>query len=88
MTHVIVTGIVQGVFFRDYTYRQASKLNLTGWVRNLPDRTVEALFCGKQKDIETMLAWLKQGSPRSRVDNLTIEQITVKDNFSTFEVHY
>ncbi|GBE13539.1 acylphosphatase [bacterium BMS3Bbin14] len=65
--HAIVHGQVQGVFFRDYTRRHARHLGLGGWVRNLPDGTVETVFEGEADKVEAMLAWLHEGSPHSRV---------------------
>lgn len=65
--HVIVRGRVQGVFFREYTRRQAETLGLDGWVRNLEDRTVEAVVEGEAGGVEAMLAWFHSGSPQSVV---------------------
>ena len=87
-THVIVEGLVQGVFFRDYTCRQALKLHLTGWVQNLPDRTVEVLIQGEPSAIESMLTWLEKGSPRSTVKKLNVQKIETTEQVSTFEVRY
>lgn len=87
-THVIVKGRVQGVFFRDYTQRQAEQLNLTGWVRNLRDGSVETVICGSEDNISSMLEWLKAGSPHSRVDNLQKEEIDSDEKYTSFEVRY
>lgn len=65
--HVIVRGRVQGVYFREFTRRQAESLGLCGWVRNLPDRTVEAVLEGEDGSVEAMLTWLHHGSPMSAV---------------------
>lgn len=65
--HVIVRGRVQGVYFREYTRRQAQALGISGWVRNLPDRSVEAVIEGEADRVEAMLAWLHAGSPMSAV---------------------
>ncbi len=88
MTHVIVEGMVQGVFFRDYTRREARNLNLVGWVRNLRDGTVEVVFSGADRDMAAMLEWLKKGSPRSRVDNLIVKTIETDEYITTFDVRY
>ncbi len=85
---VIVKGRVQGVFFRDYTQKKALHYTLTGWVQNLPDGSVETLLCGDKKIVAAMLTWLKQGSPQSRVDTISVENIDVNEKFSTFEVRY
>ena len=87
-THVIVEGLVQGVFFRDYTYGQALQLNISGYVKNLPDRTVEAMLQGEEKAVESMLARLKLGSPRSQVEHLRVQNIDVEEQFSSFEIRY
>ena len=55
--HVIIEGRVQGVFFRAYTRDEAAKLGLSGWVRNRPDGSVEALIEGEKTAVEKMLQW-------------------------------
>jgi acylphosphatase len=88
MTHVIVEGLVQGVSFREYTRRQAFILHLNGWVRNQGDGSVEVMLYGADSDITKMLDWLRQGSPRSRVDNLRIRQEPATERFATFEIRF
>ncbi len=88
MTHVIVKGLVQGVCFRDYTRRQAFTLGLTGWVRNLSDSSVEAMLCGPTDKVAAMVQWLRQGSPRSRVDELHIDEVSGEEQLSTFEIRF
>ena len=56
--HVLVSGKVQGVFFRSSTKNMAEELGLSGWVRNLADGRVEALFEGKKEVVETMIEWI------------------------------
>ena len=85
---VIVEGLVQGVCFRDYTRRQAFTLQLTGWVRNLPNGSVEATLCGPSDKVAAMLHWLRQGSPRSRVDELHVEELAGEQQFTAFEIRY
>ena len=60
---VIVKGIVQGVNFRYYTQRQAVKYNINGWVKNLPDGSVGAVFEGEEHDVAAMVQWCRQGPP-------------------------
>lgn len=72
--HVIVHGLVQGVFFRDYTMRQAAVLGLGGWVRNRRDGTVEAVIEGDADKVAAMIEWLHTGSPRSVVESLDVEE--------------
>ena len=66
--HVWITGRVQGVFYRAYTRDAAQLLGVTGWVRNLPGGTVEAVFEGDADQVEKMIEWCYEGSPLSRVD--------------------
>ena len=69
---VLVSGQVQGVFFRDTCRRKAIALGVTGWVRNLPDRRVEAVFEGDAEDVERMLGWTRQGPAHAVVHRLEI----------------
>ena len=71
--HAIVHGRVQGVFFREYTRRMAEQLGLNGWVRNLPDRTVETVFEGEREQVAAMTRWLYKGSPQSDVTEVVIQ---------------
>ena len=64
--HVFVSGKVQGVFYRDTTKKEAEKRGLRGWVRNLRDGRVEAVFEGDAALVDEMVAWCKIGSPLSR----------------------
>lgn len=63
-----VRGDVQGVGFRQATVRQANKLGIDGWVRNLPDGSVEVMLCGEEPALEAMTAWLQAGPAAARVD--------------------
>lgn len=65
--HVWVSGRVQGVFFRDSTQRKATALGLTGWVRNLPDGRVEALFIGEEDACHRALGFVGVGPPSAVV---------------------
>lgn len=65
--HVFVTGVVQGVFFRSETARLAQRLGLTGWVRNLDDGRVEAVFEGEQEDVKKAVEFCKRGPSVSRM---------------------
>ncbi|KAA0695894.1 acylphosphatase [Halopseudomonas laoshanensis] len=63
-----VRGQVQGVGFRQATVRQANKLGISGWVRNLPDGSVEVMLCGEEPALEAMTAWLRTGPDAASVD--------------------
>lgn len=65
---VVITGRVQGVWFRAWTRDEARALGLTGWVRNEADGSVRALFCGPQAAVAEMLERCRHGPPMARVD--------------------
>ena len=68
-----VTGRVQGVFFRQSTVDMAGPLGLSGWVRNLADGSVEALFEGERTAVDQAIAWCRRGPPRAAVDDLVVK---------------
>lgn len=68
----VISGRVQGVWYRGWTVDQATALGLTGWVRNNPDGTVEALFHGPAATVDTMLANCRSGPPLARVDDIRV----------------
>ncbi len=78
--HVWITGRVQGVFFRAYTRDAAHTIGVTGWVRNLPDGRVEAVFEGEPDKVERMIEWCRKGSPMSRIESVDLlEEIYTGD---------
>jgi len=79
---------VQGVFFRDFTQRQAWDLGLTGYVRNLPDGTVEAVAEGPQDALEELLERIRLGPPGARVDSVNFRWEDHSMEFDRFEVRY
>jgi len=86
---VLISGRVQGVCFRACTRDQAQILNLSGWVRNLSDGRVEALFEGSTEVIEQMLEWCKEGAPSSSVSDLEVfEEEASTGNGGAFEIRY
>lgn len=70
---VRVEGRVQGVGFRYYTEQEANRLGINGWVRNCSDNSVEALICGPEPQLNTMLTWLKNGPSSAIVTQAHIE---------------
>ncbi|SFC82138.1 acylphosphatase [Streptomyces aidingensis] len=67
---VVVSGRVQGVFFRDSCRSEAIVHRVAGWVRNLPDGSVEAVFEGEPEAVSRLVEWSRRGSPSARVDNV------------------
>ena len=82
----IVTGLVQGVFYRASTQEQASKLGVTGYVKNLPDGHVEVLICGRPEAVGHMKAWLWEGPPHAHVSNVKCELIDDMEVPETFVI--
>lgn len=70
---ILVTGHVQGVFFREWTVMTAKKLGVAGWVRNRREGAVEIYACGEPEQIDSLVAELHQGSSASRVDQVNVQ---------------
>lgn len=83
---ILISGKVQGVFYRDHTQRWASSMRLSGWVRNLADGRVEALVEGEKEQIEDLERKLKKGPPLSRVENVHTEWEEYKGEFLDFRI--
>ncbi len=74
---VVVTGRVQGVFFRDSTRSEARRLGVAGWVTNRADGSVETVVEGERDAVEALVAWLRRGPEQARVDSCTVtEEVT------------
>ncbi len=86
--HAIVSGRVQGVFFRDHTRRWALSLGLTGWVRNLEDGRVEVLAEGEKDRLESLLSRLREGPPLARVEGLSVEWEEYRGEFFDFRISW
>ena len=72
----MISGRVQGVFFRAETAERARGLDLAGSVRNRPDGSVEACFEGPSDEVDDMVEWCRRGPPLARVDHVEIEELT------------
>lgn len=87
VAHVFISGFVQGVGFRRFVRHRALKLGLTGWVKNLPDNRVEAVFQGSTLNIEKMITICKKGAFLSEVKNVdVIWEENPKESYKAFEV--
>jgi len=86
--HAIVEGRVQGVNFRSFVTREARKLNLTGWVRNQADGTVEVLAEGEDVALTHLVLSLEKGTPMSRVDEVQTSYSQPTGEFSEFVIRY
>ncbi len=86
--HVVIRGLVQGVFFRATTRDRAIEQGVKGWVRNLPDGSVEALFEGRREDVEAIVRWCHKGPLGARVEKVEVEWQDYRGEFNGFEVRY
>jgi len=86
--HVLITGRVQGVFFRSETRKQALSLSLTGWVRNLADGRVEAIFEGAAGNVDAMLSWCRRGPPLAVVNHVDARHESCTGEFDSFAITF
>ncbi|MGH2692681.1 MAG: acylphosphatase [Actinomycetota bacterium] len=84
---VLVSGRVQGVFFRQRTIRLARSADCAGWVRNLDDGRVEAVFEGSAEAVERMVAWCREGPEHAIVDGVEVIE-EEPEGLQGFEVRY
>ena len=83
--HLIVSGRVQGVGFREYLRREAERLNVKGWVRNRHDGTVEAMLHGWPENVTEIVNWARRGPPSARVTAIQVHDAS--GEFESFEQH-
>jgi len=86
--HVIISGRVQGVFFRAYTRDWAKELGVKGWIRNLPDGSVEAVFEGEEGSVKEIIHRCERGPPLAIVENIKVTWEKYKGEFKDFEIRY
>ena len=84
-THVVVSGRVQGVFFRETLRRRAESARVAGWVRNTWDGTVEAVFEGEPEEVDRLVGFCREGPPGARVENVDVSTET-PEGLSGFRV--
>ena len=82
---LFVTGKVQGVFYRANTQQKAIELNITGWVRNLSDGSVEVLACGEAQQVANLVSWLHKGPPAASVTQVATKTLPWQD-YSDFAI--
>ena len=86
--HVLIEGRVQGVGFRHFTKVNAEEVGVYGWVKNLPDGRVEAVFAGPIDHIREMVNRCERGPGASRVDDIDVTVEEAEEEFEQFEVRY
>jgi acylphosphatase len=83
--HVFVSGRVQGVFFRSETKHNADRHDVKGWVRNLPNGRVEAVFEGEKEAVQKLIEFCKHGPPGARVTKVDLTWETYRGEFDRFK---
>jgi len=86
--HLRIRGYVQGVFFRASTKDVADRLGLSGWVRNLPDGSVEAVFEGPEEALREAVKWCYKGPPGASVTKVEEKWLEYVGEFDSFEIKY
>lgn len=86
--HVVVSGRVQGVWFRGNTRHAAAAAGVHGWVRNLPDRRVEAVLQGERAAVETVVGFMRTGPPGSLVVDCVVSWRPPGERFHGFDIRY
>lgn len=86
MVHVLIEGNVQGIGFRQFVKSHANKLDIKGWVKNLPDRRVEAMFVGDRSNIEKMVELCRHGPFLAEVKDVKVSEEKDSVRFDSFEI--
>lgn len=86
--HVIINGLVQGVFFRTNTKKVAEEHGVTGWVKNRLDSSVEAVFEGNKEEVDSVIKWCHYGPWGAQVEKVDIEWEEYKGGFNGFSIRY
>jgi acylphosphatase len=85
---VVVSGRVQGVWFRGFTQRVAADAGVRGWVRNLPDRRVEAVLQGSRVAVEKVVGFLREGPPGASVTDIAVSWSPPSEVYRGFHIRY
>jgi acylphosphatase len=84
----VVSGRVQGVWYRAYTRDKAVEVGVGGYVRNLLDGTVEIVAEGEAAEVDALLAWARQGPPAAEVTGVVVDELEPGEGFRDFQVRY
>ena len=85
---ILVSGLVQGVFYRAETKGKAAELNLVGWVKNESDGSVKIMAEGEEKDLEKLIEWAKKGPTLAKVDKIEVKWDKGRREFKDFDIVY
>ena len=86
--HILISGRVQGVLFRSEAQDEARRQGLTGWVRNLPDGRVEAVFEGEKDKVDVLIEFCRRGPPGAKVTRVEVTWGAYTGEFQDFRIRY
>jgi len=86
--HVLISGRVQGVWYRAFTKQKAEQLGIKGWVRNASDGKVEAIFEGEENKIDQMIDWCYKGPPLAKIKDIEIKKQQATNAFEDFSIKH
>ncbi len=84
--HITVSGRVQGVYFRAFTQKQANKLKLTGYAKNLHNGDVEIVACGEKNQLEQLVSWCRKGPIMAKVSSVRTRALAEAPQFHGFDI--
>lgn len=84
---LVISGDVQGVFYRHNAKKAADRFKITGWIKNKQDGTVVALVQGEEEATKNFITWSNEGSPMSTVENVEVESVEIDQNLTGFEIN-
>jgi acylphosphatase len=84
--HVVVSGRVQGVWYRGSAQAEARSRGVTGWIRNRPDATVEAMLEGEEAAVRAVVDWCRRGPPGARVEGLDVKWLPFEGEFDAMRI--
>ena len=84
--HILISGKVQGVYYRAYAKTNAEKVRVTGYVKNMPDGRVEVVAEGDEFDVLSFIQFIRSGPPGSVIDGFDVEWLPDRGEFKDFEI--
>ena len=85
---IVISGEVQGINFRFFTKKKADELGIKGYIKNLENGNVEAIFQGDEDSIKKIINWCKKGPSSAKVDSIEINQIKLEKEYKEFKIEF
>jgi acylphosphatase len=87
-THLLISGKVQGVFFRSRLQREATRLGVNGWVKNLSDGRVEAILEGEEREVNQVIKFCQRGPSHAKIESVTVKRESYTGEFHNFRIQW